>query len=684
MTIAANELEVNPAAAAMATAPPAVAPRRRAWLTIEELMAIKPLSKRRWRQICEEHAEEGWARLASEADGGKPRWELHYSVDTEVQSFVDQERAMAVARSLMGLTPEQEKKRHFVRETVSRWRDVLCQVRRDGKPEQTARKDFCAKIAAESGQKLTPMTLRNWEKAADSPEGFLDKRWSGGNRGKGRMDRRMLEEAERLFLLPEAMPKKKCFDAALLKAKENGWELYSYAQVCRYTEMLAPAKVIYCREGPDAFENKAVPWLERDYEGIAAGEIYAADHSLCDVICVVGKRFNRFSGRFESIYGRPWLTAVMDMRSRKIVGWVIRALEPNSDVIIVAYGRAFKSHGLPKVVYTDQGKDFECQVLTGETKAMRWKRRRFKAEHDLARIGGMLAELQIKHIRAQAFHGASKGFLERFFGTMQRDYSATFDTYTGPNPQEKPERLAAMLARGKAPLLADFIAGFETWLDAGYHHAVHTGEGMECTPQEAWDNTLERKRVMLDGVLELHMQRKIGPLKVHRNGVSYKGVNYGQFEINRLFGREVYIRVNDDDLTRVSVWTLEDEFVGFAPANRKIPMESNSELHRAAMAEKRRVSRVMRDAGEARLHIHEDLTETMLRVAQDRAAANRAAANGPRRDPPISTAVRSPLESQLERYEKALEARPMRQAVGAETIDLDRALKAFSRGEDDE
>jgi transposase InsO family protein len=44
---------------------------------------------------------------------------------------------------------------------------------------------------------------------------------------------------------------------------------------------------------------------------------------------------------------RPWLTAFQDVRSRKIVGWLVYAHDPNSDVIFTVFRDAVLAERRP-------------------------------------------------------------------------------------------------------------------------------------------------------------------------------------------------------------------------------------------------------------------------------------------------------------------------------------------------
>ncbi len=57
---------------------------------------------------------------------------------------------------------------------------------------------------------------------------------------------------------------------------------------------------------------------------------------------------------------RPWVTAALDMRTRRRLSWVI-VEKPNSQSIATVIKRLLLDHGRPEAFYWDNGQDFECK-----------------------------------------------------------------------------------------------------------------------------------------------------------------------------------------------------------------------------------------------------------------------------------------------------------------------------------
>src|SRR5207249_4534073 len=127
------------------------------------------------------------------------------------------------------------------------------------------------------------------------------------------------------------------------------WAIPTYRSASRYLANLPRSVVVKGRLGKEAHNNLCGPFHERDYTGLHSNQIWCGDHHPCD--CIVTHQ-----GKLV----RPWLTAWQDMRSRKIVGAVIYAHDPNSTTVLAAFRVGALAHGVPDRVYIDNGKDYDC------------------------------------------------------------------------------------------------------------------------------------------------------------------------------------------------------------------------------------------------------------------------------------------------------------------------------------
>jgi putative transposase len=469
-----------------------------------------------------------------------------------------------------------------------------------------------------------------------------------------------------------------------LKATEQGWAVRSYKACQRMIDALPRQVVLKYRFGDDAFKNEGEPFIERDYASLRSNEAWNADHHQFDVIVNAGTRA-------QPRLVRPWLTAFQDMRSRKIVGWSMFAHDPNSDTILAAFRSAVLDFGVPEVLFFDNGKDFDSYALNGRTKKDRWAKRRVRVELDPQQTAGLFAEMKIDVRHVWKYHGQSKP-IERFFGFVETR-TCVWPTYCGNSPGERPrdhtsqEDLQLQLERGKAPLLADFAAWFGDFLTAYHAGHEHRGDGMDGkTPDQVYAENLETRRTASRELLDLLCLKKSKPVRVTQNGVTYNGVRYGQYDLSRMIGAEVVLRVDERDATRVQVYTLDDRFVCLASANRKLPVVADAQAVREAIAEKRQDRKRLKEYVDRRPRMADDLPDRIVRAAAARA---RAVADEAQNDPtpagPSLQPIRHAMEDQLPALRRALDrtSNTGRVAVGAESLSLASVSRLMQQQDED-
>ena len=170
--------------------------------------------------------------------------------------------------------------------------------------------------------------------------------------------------------------------------------------------------------------------------------------------------------------GRPWLTAIHDICTNEILGYVLsrenRAAYPGSRAIGLALRKAvlpktagisnlksqipeWPSYGIFENFYTDLGKDFRSQHIRAVC-------------HDLGTTP----------VPTRGYHGKSKP-IERFFGTLENGLKH-LPGYVGRSPETNPLKAHIGAAReweslrGEALKIDDFEAALYRWIVGVYHH----------------------------------------------------------------------------------------------------------------------------------------------------------------------------------------------------------------------
>jgi hypothetical protein len=125
------------------------------------------------------------------------------------------------------------------------------------------------------------------------------------------------------------------------------------AAAYRYVRSIPDAVKDMYRKGADYFRNRYEVNIDRDYTLYKPMEIIVGDYMTHDVLCRIG----------EKIF-RAKVAAFEDMRTRTIVGWSLQQTA-NSAGVVQALKMCFGKHGLPEVIYFDNGKEFKTTGYAG-------------------------------------------------------------------------------------------------------------------------------------------------------------------------------------------------------------------------------------------------------------------------------------------------------------------------------
>ncbi len=186
-----------------------------------------------------------------------------------------------------------------------------------------------------------------------------------------------------------------------------------YETVRKVIAALPKSLLVRARSGPERFEATQVAYSYRAIEKLAPMEYVVMDHRRADLFCAVRSGKGE-TGGWELI--RPWITAAIDMRTRKWLGWrIVRT--PSAGSIASVMKRVFLDHGLPQSFYWDNGQDFECFWLDGVLKD----------------LGIPVTHAKVKNARAKV--------IEPNFKPLAA-WERTTPWWGGHKPSARPERLA--------------------------------------------------------------------------------------------------------------------------------------------------------------------------------------------------------------------------------------------------
>ncbi len=389
-------------------------------------------------------------------------------------------------------------------------------------------------------------------------EGALaDRRGKHDNHGRV-IDDYVFGIFENFYLDQSRKSVRKCMELTELQLKNRDMAdllpLPSETTFAREVGRSIPVPVLkYYRFGDKAMRDECGLYIKRSYRDLNSNDIWVCDNHTFDV-------FIHEEGVKKP--ARVYLTGFLDVRSRKMVGWYVTTA-PSSDATLAALRRGIERYGIPKVIYSDNGREFLTHDIGG-----RGFRRSAKTDgHEPPTI---LQNLGIEFRTAMVRNARAK-IIERAFLDVKNDFSKLFEGYTGGTILERPERLKKTGKDAENFIMRDeFTKYVDIFIQGYFNKRSHFGEGMDGkTRDDVYAECLVEKRTATTDELNLMMLRNSRPVKVNRNGlklgINGKDLYFISAELlYHHFGEQVYYRYNPDDLKEVRVYDESDRFIGTA------------------------------------------------------------------------------------------------------------------------
>ncbi len=336
----------------------------------------------------------------------------------------------------------------------------------------------------------------------------------------------------------------------------------SYSTFRRWVERLPEPVLTLARAGVENFSNREVPYSYRDIGKLAPLDFVVMDHRQLDIFCLLRDK----RGGWRRV-GRPWVTAAMDMRTRRWLAWQI-VETPNSDVIASVLKRVFLDFGRPNGFYWDNGGDFECEWLNT-----------------------VLLSLKIRVTHSIIRRARSKSIEPNF--KQLAAFERTLPWWCGHKPDRRPEeRVEKLMAEHERWVKGKGERAFQTIDEIGELYAEvfadlnrreHNGQGMAKTtaegrgwmsPEECWDSligSVVRETVPRGTLMFMFRDRRHVKVRHAQIQLSHRGERFiynpsaddDPLALAPFNGKTVEVAIDKEDLETVAV-VWEDRLVCLA------------------------------------------------------------------------------------------------------------------------
>lgn len=289
------------------------------------------------------------------------------------------------------------------------------------------------------------------------------------------------------------------------------------------------------------------PAATRDREQVEPNEAWYGDSHPLDVLVWHKDRELR-----------PWVTAWMDYATATIVGWCITPGEPNQERIKLSLGDAIRrdedryAYGVPKMVWIDHGKDFVAQaILAGCSQA------------------GIVVRMALPY-------NAQAKAIERWFGTMERQFGKAQPGWIGSHTKERPQPQVGKAVHAKLTY-ETLVERFGQYVVL-YHQRAHKGlDGL--SPMGAWERAEAEgwQPVMLPErqIPMLFAMRQV--CVVSRGEVRAANMHFYDHALLEWADQKVEVRFHPDELSSVAIFSLEGPYICQAQAKELFGLHATQE-----------------------------------------------------------------------------------------------------------
>lgn len=413
-------------------------------------------------------------------------------------------------------TKDQRKKGEWRALAVTEYRKFLKQSIKGGMTKKTEIMDlFVQQWNGGHDFQISKKSLYDWMKKSKSGqvEKLIDKR-GGYNRGQSTIPEYYRKMFESIYLQQTKPSIESCFKEVRLEASLKGDYLPGIKAFRNYVKNMNYSTVVRAREGQKAFDDKCMPYIERDYSLLHPNQFWVSDHHLWDIFVRVPD--NKGGWKLE----RPWGSYWMDMRTRKIMSSIIRTESPNSDVVLCSFGLGVEHFGIPNGVRLDNGKDYKARDLFYP------EGHYIVSEEDEKKIfSSLAANLQIEVTYAIPYNAKAKP-IERVFNTFEEQLGKKYPSYAGSNAKKRPEDLKNLKIMNVITL-EDFITQHNQYVYEIYNESSHSGDAMYGrSPNQVYADEPFTIRRASKEVLYFSLMRVKGLREVQRNGITFNGVSF--------------------------------------------------------------------------------------------------------------------------------------------------------------
>ena len=347
-------------------------------------------------------------------------------------------------------------------------------------------------------------------------------------------------------------------------------------QVRRFLDKVGKVTLEMGRMG--SHEIKSIkPFIRRTFDTLLPSDVYTAD----------GHRFD--AEVQHPLHGQPFrpeITSVLDVATRRAVGWSV-GLAESAFAVLDALRDAVKNGGIPAILYVDNGSGYKNELMTDTGT-------------------GLMARLGTEMINSLPYNSQARGIIERSHKTIWVNAAKQLPGYIGHDMDRQAKLNTFKLSRKaiKAQKAGETVAmpligwpGFVEFCKLKvdeYNNSPHrslgkitdpvTGRRRHMSPNEAWELAVtkgfEPHTVPDDELRPLFRPQVLRT--IHRAEIEVFGNRYFAKELAEFHTDQMRIGYDIHDPEKVWVYDADGRFVCTAELNGNAqPYKAQSVVKRA-------------------------------------------------------------------------------------------------------
>ena len=342
-------------------------------------------------------------------------------------------------------------------------------------------------------------------------------------------------------------------------ARINTWEkIPSYQSVTRYINYLMEDENLknawyLASRGEREYKNKVMVKGERNTKDLKVMQVVMGDEHTFD--CWVA--YTHPNGKVTAI--KPHLVAWIDIKSRRIIGDVM-CKDANSDILKQSLLKLlYKDAGsVPQYIYIDNVKDYTAKNMTGYA---RNDRQRLEFDDSTK---GFYKSIGIEdYHRALPYYAWTKGQIERFFGSVCKQFTKWFSSYTGTLTGSRTfakvdKDIKGMLERGELLSMDEFYERWSKWVNEVYNVKTNSAlkkQGEEyTTPMSCFENAERYFKACPPKSYATILMMKSERCFVRNVGIKLNGYTYRSDELCDYINGYVDVKYDPHDMATIYVF----------------------------------------------------------------------------------------------------------------------------------